>query len=80
MKITPDHSALVGIPAEVTQRGSHLDLYADDELGFDSSAADRCSLDMASGSPQVEVFEAIGGAISRRVDDIGEGLRTLLLV
>ena len=79
VKITPDHSALVGIPAEVTQRGSYLDSDADDELGFDSSAADRCSLDMVIGSPQVEVFEVIGGAISRRVDDIGGGLQTLLL-
>ena len=31
---------------------------ADDELGFDSNAAGRHSLDMAIGSPQVEVFGA----------------------
>ena len=63
----------------MTQLRDHLDLGADDELGFDSSAVGRRSLDMTIGSPQVKVFEAIGGAISRRVDDIGEGLRTLLL-
>ena len=56
-----------------------MDSDADDELGFDSSVADRYSLDMTIGSPQVEVFEAIGDAISRRVDDIGEGLQTLLV-
>ena len=68
----------------MTQIGNHVDLDADDRL-IDSSTADGCSLDMAIGSSQVEMFGlvqfgAIGGAISRRLDrDIGEGLRTLLV-
>ncbi|XP_020263020.1 FK506-binding nuclear protein-like [Asparagus officinalis] len=50
----------------------------DDELDFDPSAVDRCSFHMAIGTHQVEVFEAIGGAIIRKIDDIREGNLKLL--
>ncbi|ONK71179.1 uncharacterized protein A4U43_C04F5620 [Asparagus officinalis] len=76
---TLDHTVSFEIPADVTQIRNRVDLDAYDRL-IDSSTADRYSLDMAIGSSQVEMFgffqfEAIGGAISRKLDrDIGEGL------